>query len=272
MARELGPFIGPAKLVILNPANPGQVRALSGGSANSWVALTVAVFAECTLAPTEEGATELYFADLPTGLDPNAAHLVLVYPSTATAFDTPGAGLSQYSPDTVATLNAVKLKTDLIGTLAGTASSTAVSVTQDITAQQSSRWDASWTANGLTSTDWTHFVLTVKADPATDADADALLVVRVTNPADAATDGALVRNRVAVPTADRAMASLTVSSTTPNTTVVLAAKAEAMQLPASDAAAYRYELTRWTTSKGKQVVAAGDLVLERTLRRATVQP
>lgn len=95
MANELGPFHEAVKLIVFNPASPAQVRKVTATAA--WVNLSAATFADCAVTPAQVGSTGVYFADLPTGLDAQQDHALLVYDVTATAFSD-DASEAAYSP------------------------------------------------------------------------------------------------------------------------------------------------------------------------------
>lgn len=174
---------------------------------------------------------------------------------------------------TTGTILAVKEKTDLIGSANGSTSGGTVPVTTALSVPGFARWSQGFTATGNAASDWLQFAFTIKTDPERDSDAEALLVVRITNPAASGTDGLLVQNRQAVPTANRTRASITVASVTPDTTVTVTANADAMQLPPSPSGKpYRYELTRWSTAKGKEILGLGNFTVTRSVRRLTAAP
>ena len=178
---------------------------------------------------------------------------------------------TQTAPATsTGTLPAIKAKTDLIGAVTGAAGAPAQIIIGDaLEARQFSYRAITFSLVGLPSTDWLSYVFTVKADADKDADADALLYVRETNPGDAG-DGLRILNRGEVPSASNALASLTVTATTPDTTLDLVLKADAMGLPPSPSGKpYKWELARWTTAKGKEVCGGGDFAVLRSVRRST---
>lgn len=179
---------------------------------------------------------------------------------------------TQATPATSAgTILAIKAKTDLIGAVSGTAGADPQVVIGDaLTAQQFAYRAVSFGFIGLPSTDWLAFAFTVKADSDLDTDAEALLGVLVRNPGNVA-DGLLVHNRGAA--ADKTWASLAVTATTPNTTLDLVLKPDAMALaPSPSGKPYRWEVARWTTSRGKEIVGGGDFTVNRSVRRAVLYP
>jgi hypothetical protein len=86
MASELGPFRSAGKVVIHDPANGTNVRAVTGASAGTFVALSSATFAECVVSLAQVGTTGFYFADLPAGLAAAGTFQADLYHSDATDF------------------------------------------------------------------------------------------------------------------------------------------------------------------------------------------
>ena len=83
MAKEFGPFTSAVKVVTYDPDDADQVRNVSGAA---WVTLSSATFANCISTAAQEGATGIYFADLPSGLDATRRYVVAVYGASESAF------------------------------------------------------------------------------------------------------------------------------------------------------------------------------------------
>lgn len=131
-------------------------------------------------------------------------------------------------------------------------------------------WADSITATGVVSTSWTQAVLSIKANPETDNDAAALLVARVSN-APAGDDGLLTLNGAAA--GDATLASVTVSATTPNTTISWIVKAAAMAFASTpNNQLYTWEITRWIGSGRKERLAGGQMSIGRSNLRAAASP
>lgn len=83
MAKELGPFTSAAKCVVYDPDDADQVRDVLG---TAWITLTAATFANCIKTAVQEGATGIYFADMPASLDLTRRYTVAVYGASESAF------------------------------------------------------------------------------------------------------------------------------------------------------------------------------------------
>lgn len=126
---------------------------------------------------------------------------------------------------------------------------------------------------GFSIAGWTKLVFTIKESAANDDDPEALLVVRLSNPPNAGTDGILIHNRNVIGAGDaiRTKAALSVSETDPDATFSIVAEAEALNLPPSpDNAPFSYEVDVWYP--GKEQIAKGEFAIRRSLRRNPVAP
>ena len=157
------------------------------------------------------------------------------------------------------------------GTVASTSTGTTTTFTTDLERPNYYHWTQRWTGTGLDSAGWTQYAVTVKEDPALDGDDEALLVVRVTSPADAG-DGLRVLNRKAVAAADYGKATLAVTAAGGNTTLDLDVQAAAMGVPPTvGSKPWYYEITRWTGTK-KERVGYGRLKVPQAVRRGAGVP
>ena len=143
----------------------------------------------------------------------------------------------------------------------------------DLEAVQYARWQQTWQGIGLDSTGWEAYTLTIKEDADTDDDDDALLTVRVSNPADGANDGLLRLNRGKVPVSDQTLATLTVVPSGGDTTVSVDVRAAALGLLAGGTEKpWSYQIDRWMAGGGKETVGSGTLVVLQAVRRGTGTP
>lgn len=146
--------------------------------------------------------------------------------------------------------------------------SDAVAITSALTARAAETYVQSLLGTGVDSTGWTSFVFTVKAS-ADDRDEEALLLVRVTNPANSGSDGLLRINGQA--TTHKEWASLAITDTAPNTAATLTCTPTAMNFTPTDSATYVWELTRFKTGV-KESIGTGEFTLDRGLLRTTTSP
>ena len=157
---------------------------------------------------------------------------------------------------------------------AGALTQTPRPLSGDLEAVQYARWRQTWQGIGLDSTGWEAYTLTIKEDADKDDDDDALLTVRVSNPADATNDGLLRLNRCKVPTADQGLATLTVTPSGADTTVSVDVKAAALGLLAGGTEKpWGYQIDRWMSGGGgKETVGSGTLAVLQAVRRGTDKP
>jgi hypothetical protein len=135
-------------------------------------------------------------------------------------------------------------------------------------------WSQAFIGAGQDITGWTRLVFTLKDNPAADDDGDALLTVRLSNPAATGTDGILVHNRRDVPAADslRPAGIITVEAMNPAQVRATLLPA-ALQLPPSpDNLPYSFEWNWWDGAGIKHQIGRGDFSLARSVRRGVVAP
>jgi hypothetical protein len=144
-----------------------------------------------------------------------------------------------------------------------------------VAVQSAVYWSLPFLATGLNTTGWTRFAFTVKRNPDAEDDAEALLSVKVTNPADAANDGILVYNRRAVAPADamRTKGGITIEATNPNTIARVTLLPEALVVPPSPSSdPYTFEIDYWLADGIKRQLGRGDFAVKRSVRRGTGAP
>lgn len=126
---------------------------------------------------------------------------------------------------------------------------------------------------GVSIAAWTQLVFTIKTNADTDEDADALLVLRATNPPDS-TDGIIWHRGKVVAFGDplQTAGGITVSATSPDATFSILLSAVGMNLPPTlDVAPDNYEIDVWVGGDKRQI-AAGDFSVGQSVRRSVVAP
>lgn len=143
----------------------------------------------------------------------------------------------------------------------------------DVSATTGVHYEKSFLISGLDATDWEQFVFTLKRDKDTDEDSEAMLTVRVSNPADGATDGLLIKNGKPVDplTSVRGDAEIIVNTVSPDTSVTLILDAAAMDLPPSGTDPFDFEIVYWVGGE-KMPFASGGFTIKRSARRAIAAP
>lgn len=130
--------------------------------------------------------------------------------------------------------------------------------------------EINFSLEGLDSTGWDTFVFTVKRKAVDDEDAQAVLTVRVTDPADPE-DGTIVwRGKES---ANDPVAALAVTAEAPDTELTLTLSSGAADLPPvlEPGQEYDYEIVRWIGGD-KRYVARGQLTVTRSVFRGYSPP
>ena len=144
-------------------------------------------------------------------------------------------------------------------------------INDDLTAAVLNFFERSFLITGTDSAGWTRFVFTIKNDADSDADAESLIMVKVSNAPDAVNDGLNTLNRQVYAThADGTLAVTSVAGV--STTVVLTLAAAGLNIPPSPSSTtYRWELTRYIGTK-KEQLGTGRFTAARGVWRGAVQP
>jgi hypothetical protein len=126
-------------------------------------------------------------------------------------------------------------------------------------------------------TGWASLTFTVKRLPDNDLDSDAILTVRVSNPAAPATDGILVHRGRPVDPADalRTAGTVVVGSVSPDTTVTPILTAVGMDVPPSpENEPYTYEINVWRAATGgdKEQIGKAEFSVTQSVRRSAGVP
>jgi hypothetical protein len=146
----------------------------------------------------------------------------------------------------------------------------AATVDSDFELLANAAWTDGITAGAVVTTDWTTAVLSIKANPLTDTDAQALLLVRGTN-GGSGMDGVLTLN--GAPPTSAAWGSITVSETTPDTIVSWSIQQDAMAIaPTASGACYWWELTIWIGRDQKMPIGRGRVNLSNSNLFAEASP
>lgn len=146
----------------------------------------------------------------------------------------------------------------------GDVSGGGVAITANFTIGVNGTFNKTFQVTGLDSTGWTTFVFAIKRNIDADADADAVLLARITN-GGASGDGLLIQNGQP---ATAAGASITVGSITPNTSVTVNIAPTGMTIRPGD---YPYELVKYTSTT-KTRIATGVLTASQVVLRGTTSP
>jgi hypothetical protein len=250
---------------IFEQAGAGPVRAddtLLGGIIGYWTGTALLPWAADT---TQVGGTAQTAGDLLGVWTPTkAGYLTGAVALEASLTAIKGAG---WTTETLVAidvlLDAIKAKTDTIGT--GT-TLTIVSPLVSSLLTVTIGGTLAATISGLTlSGSWTLMDFSLKRS-ADDTDANAILRIRVSNPAVGTTDGALIVEGVAATAGQRILAGLTVTAGAG--TVAIAATA-ALTAALSTHAALVWDLKQWTAA-AQTVVATGTALVQHTPTWAVV--
>lgn len=181
--------------------------------------------------------------------------------------------ITAYDPYT--DIETIRTQSLLIAATVPSVPATSGPVSDAIGAETVVYWSHLFTAPGVDITGWTFATFTVKSDPNSDEDKDALIAVRVSNPAAAASDGVKVHNGVAVALADamRGRGIVTVESAAPDASIRVTLQPDALRLPPSPSGTpYTYEVDYWGADGHKRQLGKGGFELVRSVRRGAPAP
>jgi hypothetical protein len=145
-------------------------------------------------------------------------------------------------------------------------------VTDALIASAVMYWQHTFVFPGWDITGWATVIFVLKRR-LKDTDREALLLLRLTNPAAAASDGVKALNGLPIDVADalRGKASLAVSAVNP-ATIVATVQQEAMDiLPTPDDLIYWWEIDVWIAGNKRQL-GQGEFNLTEAVWRATTPP
>jgi hypothetical protein len=173
-------------------------------------------------------------------------------------------------------LDVIELAAAQLPKIGGTSAAAApgtIDAGSPVTAVTSSRFEQIFNLSGTAIAGWSKIIFTVKRS-LDDSDADALLLVRATNPVDAATDGILIFMGKPVLVADplRLAGLLVALATSPDSSVKLILTAGAMVLPTAPVnVPFVYEINYYAGGD-KIYYMAGELTLIQSARRSIAIP
>lgn len=143
-----------------------------------------------------------------------------------------------------------------------------------LSAQSFVRFSTTLQIVGRSISGWTALAFTVKASAVDDADGEALLTVRNSNPAVPGTDGIVWHRGAALPPSNilRGSGGIIAVATAPDTTLVIALTGAAMNLPTSpDNDPFTYEVDVWRAGD-KEQIAKGEFAIGQSVRRSVAIP
>lgn len=155
---------------------------------------------------------------------------------------------------------------------AGPASGVPIVVVGDSLSAQTSTRFKTILSSTVVFTGYTALALTIKRDAKRDEDEDALVVIRISNPAVGGTDGIKIFNGRMVDNADAMRLKYTMVPAADNQ-ITITIDADAMQIPPSpESAPWDYEIDYWDAGGKKIQWAQGKIGVGRSGRRATSIP
>lgn len=146
-------------------------------------------------------------------------------------------------------------------------------VTDAIEASAAIYFSRAFSFPGWNVTGWTKAIFVIKR-LLEDTDRDALLLIRVTNPADAAADGVKARNFIDIVVGDslRAAGSVAVTAVNPATVTVTATESAMDISPTPTDGIYWWEVDVWITGQGKRQLGRGEFRMTQAVWRGLTAP